>query len=209
MNLFVKTPNLVSRLMDNFVWKYTDAVDRIYLTFDDGPIPEITPWVLAQLEKYEAKATFFCVGDNVRKHPRIFQQIGQAGHSIGNHTFNHLNGWKTNTANYLENVALADKLIRSPLFRPPHGKLRNAAKKQLLKQYNLIMWDVLSRDFDANISGAQCLQNVIENTSAGSIIVFHDSQKAWHHLSYVLPKVLEHFSQKSYTFEAIQVQQGQ
>lgn len=179
----------------------------LYLTFDDGPIPEVTPWVLEQLEKFKAKATFFCVGDNVKKHPTVFEQVKRQGHSIGNHTFNHLNGWATEIVPYFHNVRHCASLVNSVLFRPPYGKLRPKQAQFLQRHYRIVMWDVLSGDFDAHVSPEQCFTNVINNAQNGSIVVFHDSLKAKDNLEYTLPKVLEYFSERGYNFEKLNEQE--
>lgn len=183
---------------------------RIFLTFDDGPIPEVTPWVLETLKKYNAKATFFCIGNNIEKHPEIFKQIISEGHSIGNHTYNHVNGWKTRTKEYLENVErcktsmgnfhLPSSLLHLPLFRPPYGRMKLSQYSYLTSQYSVIMWDVLSGDYDQTISEEKCLKNVLSKTREGSIVVFHDSLKAKKNLYYALPKFLEHFSGEKFVF---------
>ena len=178
----------------------------IYLTFDDGPIPEVTPWVLETLKHFDAKATFFCVGDNVVKHPEVFKKVLAAGHQVGNHTFNHLNGWKNPTDAYLENVERCSQVLPGNLFRPPYGVLKLAQKNALLPRYKIVMWDVLSGDFDHSITAERCLKNVIENTLSGSIVVFHDSMKAADRLQYVLPRTLDHFSAKGYSFDRISSQ---
>lgn len=175
----------------------------VYLTFDDGPVPEVTPWVLEQLKKYNAKATFFCIGDNIRKNPEIYKSLLTAGHQTGNHTFNHLNGWKVNTEDYLKNTALAADYIKSFLFRPPYGKIKFFQALRLKRQYKIVMWDVLSYDFDINTSPQQCMENVIVNAVPGSIVVFHDSIKAEKNLKFALPEVLKYFSERQYRFEII------
>ncbi len=218
---FVKTPEIIQSIFSNYTWKIATNKKEIYLTFDDGPIPKITPWVLKTLEKFNAKATFFCVGDNIKKHPEVFKQIINHGHSIGNHTFNHLQGWKTNTYNYLQNIEKTETVInrlktedRKPstinqqptnnLFRPPYGKIKSKQAKALQsKGYKIIMWDVLSADFDQKISPEKCYQNVIKNAQNGSIVVFHDSEKAFKNLEYTLPKVLEYFTKEGYVFKAL------
>lgn len=205
-----KTPWLITLLFPKFLWRYQEKKNKqIYLTFDDGPHPVITPWVLNELAKFDAKATFFCVGDNIKKYPRVFDQILAAGHSVGNHTFNHLNNWQTSTAAYLENVVTAGHIMtrqggETKLFRPPHGKLKpGTAGKLFNKGYTIVMWDVLSGDFDKNISREKCLSNICNISRSGSIVVLHDSDKAWSHLEYVLPKSLEFFKSKGYRFNAI------
>ncbi|MDB5062329.1 MAG: polysaccharide deacetylase family protein [Mucilaginibacter sp.] len=202
----VKTPWLLKKLYPNLVWNTKTATRCIYLTFDDGPIPIVTPFVLNILKKHNAKATFFCIGDNISKHTDIFEQVKAGGHSIGNHTFNHLKGWVTNNQIYLDNFLQTDKLLDTPLFRPPYGRIKRA-QIQLLKKarpdLKIIMWDVLSGDFDTNLSPEACLKNVLKHTEAGSIVVFHDSLKAFDRLEYVLPRALEHWSKKGYSLNAL------
>ena len=203
---FVKTPGIFKFIFRNWVWSYTKNEKTIYLTFDDGPTTEVTPWVLYQLNKYRAKATFFCIGKNIAEHPEIFKEILRNEHAIGNHTNNHLNGWKTPANVYLENSkeALKKKVHNSTLFRPPYGKLTLSQSKRLREQgKQIIMWDVLSADFDTKISKEKCLQNVLKNTQNGSIVVFHDSNKAAKKLKFVLPKVLDYFEGKGYNFKKI------
>lgn len=201
---FVKTPRWVKRLFYKQIWSFETNQKVLYLTFDDGPIPEVTPWVLAELAKYKAKATFFCIGDNVKKYPKVYKQILDAGHAIGNHTFSHTNGWKVSSKACLKDVEDANQLITSKLFRPPYGKITPKQTKLLQKEgFSILMWDVLSADFDKNITKEKCFNNVIDNAKNGSIIVFHDSLKAEKYLKYTLPKVLQHYSNLGYTFEAI------
>jgi peptidoglycan-N-acetylglucosamine deacetylase len=199
----VKTPNWLQSYFQDYTWKIDTSEKVLYLTFDDGPIPEVTPWVLKQLEVYNAKATFFCVGENIEKHPEIFQNLLIKGHSVGNHTYNHLNGWKTDKATYLKNTVQCAALMECHLFRPPYGRLTPAQAKALKLQYRIVLWDVLSGDFDPQITSEQCLQNILQNTENGSIIVMHDSLKAERHLIYVLPKVLAHFAELGFRFERI------
>lgn len=199
----VKTPKFIQSLFPNFYWKTPTTENVLYLTFDDGPIPDVTPWVLDQLETYNAKGTFFCVGDNVKRHDDIFQQILEQGHTVGNHTNNHLNGWGTDNIQYFHNVRTCARLVKSDLFRPPYGRLMPKQAQFLQRHYKIIMWDVLSGDFDPAISKDQCLSNVISKAKEGSIIVFHDSLKAFDKLQFVLPKVLQHFSDLGYRFEAL------
>ena len=184
-------------------WKIPVEERKIFLTFDDGPHPTITPFVLNCLKQYNAKATFFCIGKNVQLYQGVFQQIINEGHRIGNHTHNHLNGWKTTDKKYFENIILAKKFIDSNLFRPPYGRITRFQIQQLQSAFNIIMWDVLSGDFDADLSPQKCLQNVVSNTSSGSIIVFHDSEKAFANLSYSLPIVLEKLNKDGYVFSKL------
>ena len=202
---WVKTHWTIKKLFSNYVWDIPNMENKVYLTFDDGPTPEITQWTLNQLKNYNAKATFFCIGDNIRKYPEVFKEVVKEGHSIGNHTFNHLNGWKTNTQNYIENAKLFEKEYGKlstetcKLFRPPYGKITPSQSKILRRMgYKIIMWDVLSVDFDVTITPEQCLENVLQNVKSGSIIVFHDSVKAFANLEYALPKTLEFLEQKGF-----------
>jgi len=214
MLYFAKTPNIIKRIFPKLTWDIPSKKKVLYLTFDDGPTVDITHWVLSELDKYNAKATFFCIGKNVMHHPSIFQDIIKKGHAIGNHTHNHLNGWKKTPKVYIENINKAQKVIDSNigdqksvhqnLFRPPYGKIHTSVAKKLLeKDYKIIMWDVLSGDFDLSIPKEKCLENVITNTTKGSIVVFHDSVKAFNNLKHTLPKTLAYFSKKGYQFEAL------
>ncbi len=199
------------RFFSNYTWRFTTNKKQIYLTFDDGPTPKITPFVLSELKKHNAKATFFCIGKNIENHPHIFKQIIDEGHTIGNHTHNHLNGWENSTKIYLQNIQKTAKIINSKLttynsqlFRPPYGKIKSAQAKELQKLgYKIILWDVLSADFDTTINHQKCTENVLKNTQNGSIIVFHDSVKASKKLYATLPKVLAELSKKGYEFLAI------
>ena len=202
----VQTPRLVQLFFRNWVWSFSKKEKALYLTFDDGPTPEVTEWTLNQLKKHDAKATFFCIGKNVVQYPKIYQKIIDQGHSIGNHTHNHLKGLKTTTEEYLDNIAKAELVLQnnSKLFRPPYGKFkRSQAKKLRKKGYKIIMWDVLSADFDTTISPEKCLENVIRYTDNGSIIVFHDSIKARQNLYFTLPKIVEYYTEKGYAFKSI------
>lgn len=202
----VKTPAFIRSLFPNFVWNMNGSGKKIYLTFDDGPIAEVTPWVVEQLAIYNAKATFFCVGDNIIKHPDVFQQLLESGHQIGSHTFNHLNGWMTDNLPYFHNVRHAANLVPTNLFRPPYGKLKPSQANFLLRHYDIVMWDILSGDFDSNISKQQCLDHVLDYAQDGSIIVFHDSLKTIDKLETVLPIVLKHFADQGYQFDIVQKQ---
>lgn len=210
----VKIPTLFKWMFPNYFWNIPTTSKSIYLTFDDGPTPEITNWTLETLKQYDAKATFFCIGNNIEKYPEIFQNIITDGHAIGNHTHNHVKGWKTKTKSYLKNISEAQNTINNQiqnsefriqnLFRPPYGQIKPKQGKQLINLgYKVIMWDVLSLDWDATVSPKNCLNNVISKTTNGSIIVFHDSVKASKNMQYALPKVLEHFNEKGYAFECL------
>ncbi len=203
----VHTPQYVQALFPGLTWKMPTSHKEIYLTFDDGPIPEVTPWVLDLLDHYGAKATFFCVGDNVRKYPDIYEKVIDGGHAVGNHTLNHLSGWSTENISYFNNIRHCARVVQSGLFRPPYGKLRPSQIQFLQRHYQIIMWDVLSADFDNDISPEDCFQNVIQHAEQGSIVVFHDSLKAETNLRYALPLVLEHFSNEGFHFIALKREQ--
>ncbi|XCF06292.1 polysaccharide deacetylase family protein [Tamlana crocina] len=206
-------------MFPNYVWDIPTNEKVIYLTFDDGPTPEITNWTLATLKQYQAKATFFCIGNNIEKHPDIFQNIIKEGHAVGNHTHNHIKGWKTKTWDYLENIKQCEKVFKAQapqssivnrqslttnLFRPPYGQITLKQGKNLIESgYKIIMWDVLSFDWDKNISPETCLKNVTTKAVEGSIIVFHDSVKASKNMQYTLPKVLDYFSGKGFVFKSL------
>ena len=204
---WIKTNALIKKIFSNYIWDVSNTENKIYLTFDDGPIPEITEWVLEELKKHDAKATFFCIGHNIEKYPKIFEKVINEGHSVGNHTFNHLNGWKTSTEKYLENTKLCEVSISNPkskIFRPPYGKIKTSQAKKLRQLgYKIIMWDVLSADYDTTITPEKCLENVLQNVSPGSIIVFHDSVKAFPNLEYTLPKALKYWKNKGFVFEKL------
>lgn len=188
------------------VWEFPTDKKILYLTFDDGPYPEATSFVLDELKKYNAKATFFCIGKNVANHTELYRRIIDEGHQVGNHTFHHLNGWKTGNMSYLKDISAAAKYIDSSLFRPPYGKISPWQVKHIREalKMKVIMWSVLSADFDAKVTPASCLQNVVLAAKQGSIIVFHDSEKAWNNLKYALPEVLAYFSKQGYSFEKIE-----
>lgn len=184
-------------------WNYPDGEKNIYLTFDDGPVPEVTPLVLEILSAANVKATFFCIGDNVSKHPGLYQRLLDEGHRTGNHSGHHYNAWKVSAALYLKDVEAADELIRSDLYRPPYGKLTWRVLFPLRKKYRIIMWDVISCDFDPSVAADQVYRNVIENAGPGSVVVFHDSVKASPRMLEVLPRVLDFFKKQGYTFRTI------
>lgn len=207
----IKVPKIIKLLFFNQVWDIPNSENTIYLTFDDGPTPEITERVLEILDKHHIKATFFCIGDNVRKHPEIVQKILSKQHSVGNHTYSHLKGWKTPTKTYISNSEACEiklnslfKIRNSKLFRPPYGKITPWQSYKLRKLgYKIIMWDVLSKDYDASISAEKCYENVIQNVSSGSIIVFHDSNKAKENVLNSLEKTIETLKSKGFKFEKI------
>lgn len=209
-----RTPFFLPLLYPSLTWRIPATGKELYLTFDDGPVSGPTDFVLETLLRFHAKATFFCIGDNIRKYPEVFRKISANGHAVGNHTFNHLNGWKTNPSSYLENIEqcnneikshvtdLKDKDRESLLFRPPYGRItRNQISA--LKDFKIIMWDVLSVDYNNSLASEKCLRNTIGATRAGSIIVFHDSYKAEKNLTYVLPRFVEHFSAQGFEFKIL------
>lgn len=187
----------------DLVWKIPTSDPVLFLTFDDGPVPGVTPEVLLILKKYNAKATFFCIGENVEKHPGIYQEIIDNGHKTGNHTYNHLNGWKTKNPVYFRNVLKCTTKVDSLLFRPPYGKITRSQSAKLKRKFSIIMWDVLSGDFDPEITKEKCLKNVIQSAQPGSIIVFHDSIKAADKMLFALPKVLDYYSEKGFSFQPL------
>lgn len=214
MFYFVKTPWLLKKLYARCTWQIPSREKIIYLTFDDGPHPTATPYVLDILQQYQAKATFFCIGKNIVEYPAIYRRILDEGHRTGNHTFNHLNGWKVKNEQYINNILDAAKHIDSSLFRPPYGRITQFQVKVLSgispyngsdRRFHIIMWDVLSGDFDTSLSAQTCAINVINKTRPGSIVVFHDSEKAFPRMKNALPDVLKYFSEKGYCFEAIQL----
>ena len=215
--MYITRPTRLMRsVFSSALWRVNTNEKKIFLTFDDGPIPEITPWVLNTLNKFNAKATFFCVGENIHKHPLLYREIITQGHTTGNHTYNHLDGWKSKFKKYYENILKCDqisnncrtnnhtiKLDQKPLFRPPYGRMSLSQYLKLKSEYSIVMWDLLSGDFDRTISMEECLQNVLAKTRKGSIVVFHDSIKAKINLQYTLPKMLEIFSKEGFAFESI------
>lgn len=203
---------------NNLIWNKDSTEKFVYLTFDDGPIPNVTTFVLNTLKSFNVKATFFCIGDNISKHPEVFEQIKANGHAIGNHTYNHLKGWKTDDKTYIDNFWQCQALTETNLFRPPYGRIKKSQIRKLVNSWQLtvgkklktenselqtVMWDVLSGDFDLKLSPEKCYQNVIKNTRNGSIIVFHDSLKAWDRLEYALPKSIEYLLQQGYQFKTL------
>ncbi|MBO5015283.1 MAG: polysaccharide deacetylase family protein [Bacteroides sp.] len=200
--MLIEQPPLLLRWMyPRAFWRMNKNEKAVYLTFDDGPIPEITPWVLDLLDKYHIKATFFLVGDNVRKHPEEFKMIVERGHRLGNHTFNHIQGLKYLSYNYLANVNKADELIKSNLFRPPHGWMRWAQYMVLRNRYTIVMWDLVTRDYSKRLNGPQVLNKVKKYVRNGSIITFHDSLKSEKNLKYALPRAIEWLLEQGYEFK--------
>lgn len=206
MRYLVNIPTIVSRwIYPDYLWRMPAEGKKVYLTFDDGPHPTITPFVLDQLARYQAKASFFCIGKNVKENPGVYARLLSEGHGIGNHTYNHLHALKTEYAEYFKNIHEASKWIDSKMFRPPYGRITRFQAKQIREKlgYKIIMWSVLSGDFDLELSGEKCYHNVIKHTKPGAVIVFHDSEKAYDRLRYSLPLVLETLTNKGFVFDKL------
>lgn len=217
MMYWIKTNTFIKKLFSRQIWSVPNLENTIYLTFDDGPTPEVTEWVLETLQQYDTKATFFCIGKNIVQHPEIYKKIIAQGHAIGNHTNHHVNGWKTATKKYLGEVNECATIINTfastiqeentvlyPLFRPPYGKITPIQSKKIRSLgYKIIMWDILTADFDPTIAPEQCYENAIQKVENGSIIVFHDSNKAYTNLKYVLPKALAYYKNKGFQLETL------
>lgn len=206
MFYLVNTPWLIKKLFPVGIWDIPSATSSIYLTFDDGPHPQITPFVLEELRKYKAKATFFCIGSNVEMYRDIYEDILQQGHAVGNHTQDHLNGWNTSDEDYLMNILQAREHIQSNLFRPPYGRIKRRQAALLRKHFpemKIIMWNVVSADFDTTINSEKCTGNVLKHAKAGSMLVFHDSEKAFPRLQKTLPVVMKELSERGFVFEKI------
>jgi len=201
--LIVRPPSLLTRALHRMTWDLPGEHRDVYLTFDDGPTPVVTPWVIDRLEEAGARATFFCLGRNVDKHPEIYRQILAAGHSVGNHSYSHLKGFRSSIKRYMDDIGLAAGMIDSKLFRPPYGRIFPGQVKAVMQQYDIIMWDVLSIDYNTSLSGQRVLQNVTRHVKPGSIIVFHDSDKAAENLYYALPRTLEFLRQEGYSMRSI------
>lgn len=189
--MLFKPPKFIKKMMPSLVW-HMDGEDDVFLTFDDGPTPGNTEWILDALAKYDAKATFFCLGKNAEQHPETFQKILDGGHSVGNHTYSHQKGWEMSLPRYVEDVDFAHQFIKSDLFRPPYGRITPAQARVLSERYNMILWDVLSRDYSQLITPRQCTRNVTKHVRSGSIVVFHDSPKSGRNMRYALPRVLDY-----------------
>ena len=224
---FVRPPFFLQWYYANLTWRKAKTEKSVYLTFDDGPIPNVTDFVLNTLKSFDAKATFFCIGDNIRKHPTVFERIKNEGHAVGNHTYHHLKGWKTDDDTYLADFEKCQALTQTNLFRPPYGRIKKSQIKSLkskveslknqsqisnliaqsdsyrISYLDIVMWDVLSGDFDTTITPEKCFQNVIKNVKNGSIIVFHDSLKAWDRMEYALPRVIDELLKRGYRFKKL------
>lgn len=208
MYYFVKTPWYLKKMYSNLLWDIPSEEKVMYLTFDDGPHPIATPFVLEQLQRYKARGTFFCIGKNVMEHPALYRRLLDEGHVTANHTFNHLNGWQVSDEDYFRDVIDARKYIDSKLFRPPYGRITRFQARHLQQSalgFRVVMWDVVSGDFDTAITPEKCASNVLKNSRNGSVVVFHDSEKAYPRLQKALPATLEHFSAMGYRFEAIRI----
>lgn len=203
MKLLVRPPQLLRSFYKDSLWRMDKNEAVIYLTFDDGPIPELTEWVLDILKKYGIKATFFCVGDNIVKNSLIFERIVKEGHQVGNHTFNHQKGWEVKNSDYFENIEKCQEFTKTNLFRPPYGRIKKSQYKQIAKHYKVVFWDVLSYDYDKLTSPKKCLDNSIRYTRNGSVIVFHDNIKAQKNLKFTLPQYIEHFLKLNYKFATL------
>jgi peptidoglycan/xylan/chitin deacetylase (PgdA/CDA1 family) len=206
MFYFKKTPSLIQKIFSERIWRVDTDEKILYFTFDDGPHAEATSFVLEELEKFNAKATFFCIGKNVKENFSVYERIIVEGHRVGNHTFNHLNGWKTNDKIYIEDIAKAAKIIDSDLFRPPYGKITSFQAKAIQGNklhLKTIMWEVLSGDFDPSVNGENCYLNVVKNSKPGSIVVFHDSAKSFATLHHALPRLLKYYNDEGYSFQAL------
>lgn len=199
----IKTPSVLKPFAKDLLWHFENEDNTLYLTFDDGPTPDITEEVLRRLDRYNAKATFFCVAKNVQSYPELYNKILTQGHHIGNHTYDHLDGWKTSNFSYYRNVLLAHKTCKSRLFRPPYGRITPAQVAALKTRFTIVMWDVLSADFDVDVTPEQCLKNVTDHAVSGSIVVFHDSIKAHKNMLYALEGALDYFTRLNYAFRAL------
>ena len=203
IDMSFKPSIILKTLFPGLIWNIPNNENKVFLTFDDGPDPEVTPWVLDVLNQYKAKATFFCLGKNVERHTDIFQRIKNEGHAVGNHSYSHLDGWRTKNKGYFEDIESADKLIQSNLFRPPYVRIRPSQIKVLKEKYRIIMWDVMSGDYSEKINGEKSAGNVLKWSRPGSIIVFHDIQQVFRNLNRALPQILDGFRKRGLNFGVI------
>lgn len=200
--MYIRAPKFIRNLAPSLIWEIPSD-NEVYLTFDDGPTPGVTEWVLEQLDRYGAKATFFCLGKNAEQYPDLTDMIRGRGHRLGNHTYSHQKGWGMSLERYVEDVDFANNILRTDLFRPPYGRITPAQAGRIDRRYNIIMWDVLSRDYSSIVSPRACLHNVTDHVTGGSIVVFHDSQKAFRNLRYALPRTLDFLEKKGLKSSAI------
>jgi len=200
---YKKVPFFLRWIYSKAIWKINTSEKVLYLTFDDGPNNEVTSFVLEELKKYNAKATFFCLGHRAISNPDLIERLLEVGHGIGNHSFSHLNGFTTRKKDYLDDIYRADEVLKSKLFRPPYGKMKLPQYNKIKDKFKIVMWDVMPGDFDASIDGEQCFKNVVDNASRGSIIVLHDSEQAFPRLKIALPKLLKHYTELGYRFEKL------
>lgn len=205
--MFIKVPTFIKRIFPDLIWSFSNSSQRreVFLTFDDGPTPEITEWILKTLSNYDAKATFFCLGKNVEMHPELAQKIIDEGHALANHTYSHQKGFSMSVERYIQDVDLADEYIHSNLFRPPYGHITPSQARRLSERYKVIMWDILSRDYSSVVSPESCAKTVLKHTKPGAIVVFHDSQKSFRNMSYALPILLEHLKEKGIKCKKIEI----
>lgn len=199
----LRKEHIAAKIYRDLTWHFAGKENEIFLTFDDGPTPGITPWVLDVLDKFEAKATFFCIGKNVQKHPDLYKEILKRGHSVGNHTNTHIKGWRASNKKYKQNIEKAAKVINSNLFRPPYGRIRPRQISSIKQDFKIIMWDVLTKDYDRKVSEEECFRNTLDYSESGSIVVFHDIKKAEKNIKYALPKLLQHYSEQGFIFNSI------
>ena len=202
-NLLFNPPSILKKIYPSAIWSFPKEEDSLFLTFDDGPCPEVTPWVLDTLDRFNAKATFFCIGKNVELYPDLFKEILRRGHSVGNHTYSHIAGWRKPLHDYIQDVDIANDLINSNLYRPPYAKITVSQTNMLSLRYKIVMWNILSRDYNRKLSRRKCLKNVVPHLHPGAIVVFHDSKKAAKNLWYALPKTLEAISAMNLKCKAI------
>lgn len=199
-----RAPKFLRRLMPSLIWEI-ESDDEVFITFDDGPTPGNSEWIVKTLAKYDAKATFFCLGKNAEQYPESYNCILEAGHTIGNHTYSHRKGWEMSLIRYVEDVDFANQIFNTRLFRPPYGRIKPSQARALSERYDLVMWDVLSRDYSRYVTPRQCARNVIKHVRAGSIVVFHDSPKSSRNMRYALPRVLEHIQKQGLKCSAIEL----
>jgi len=203
MKYIVHPPEMLRSYYKNVTWRIPVDEKKLFITFDDGPIPDITPWALDLLSKYNAKATFFCIGRNVERHPEVFSQILDEGHKVGNHSYSHVRGMFKDHEEYLADIELGQKFIKAQYFRPPHGRIKRNQVEILKNQYTIILWDVLCMDFDTKLTPEKCWKNVVNYTKPGAIVVFHDSVKAEPRMKYALEKTLDHYGDKGFQFDVL------